>query len=321
MNPDALIESYVRDVVMSLPRRQRSDVASELRLLLAEELQGRAVAAGRDADSAMALELLAAFGRPPEVADRYRPAGFTIIRPSDAPRFAWVGLGGVALQWVLSLIATYTAPADSALPGADWLSRLGGWWLSWGLGSFWWPGFLVTFTMIAAAIGARHGGSEEWSPARALALDRDRVRRPLMALVLALGVVGASLVLAVPTLASWAPDLPRPLLDAFAMDPGFLAWRAPWVLVLWAASFALGIAVLVAGRWSVLTRRLAIVLDLLWIALLLLWATAGPIFLTESADGSTRLLLLLLAAALVLDVALRIRRTVAGSGVRLREKA
>ena len=40
------------------------------------------------------MELLTAFGAPQDVADRYRPAGFTIIRPSHAPRFTWIALGG-----------------------------------------------------------------------------------------------------------------------------------------------------------------------------------------------------------------------------------
>ena len=42
MDPQALIESYVDDVVRRLPRRQRSDVGLELRSLLGEELAARA---------------------------------------------------------------------------------------------------------------------------------------------------------------------------------------------------------------------------------------------------------------------------------------
>jgi hypothetical protein len=307
----AVIETYVGDVVSHLPRKQRNDVAYELRSLLMEEMQGRAAEAGRDADSVMALELLAAFGRPADVADRYRPAGFTVIRPADAPRFALVGLGGVALQWVLSLVATYTAPVDPAVGGSDWLSRLGGWWLTWGLGSFWWPGFLITFSLLAGAIGTRRGESSRWDASHAGALDRDRVRRPVMVLMLALGVIGASIVIALPMLASWASWLPQPLLAAFEFDVDFVLWRAPWVLLLWAASFALGIAVLVAGRWDRLTRRLAIALDLVWIALLVWWVVAGPIFAADPTDGTTKLCLLIITAWLIIDVVSTLRRSVA----------
>ena len=71
MNANDLIESYVTDVAVRLPRKQRNDVAFELRALLKEELQAKAEATGRDADAAMATELLHAFGRPVDVAARF----------------------------------------------------------------------------------------------------------------------------------------------------------------------------------------------------------------------------------------------------------
>lgn len=308
MNTDAVIESYVGDVVKHLPRRQRNDVAYELRSLLGEELEGRASVAGRKPDSAMTLELLASFGRPIDVADRYRPAGFTVIRPAEAPRFAWIALGGVAVQWALTLVATFNAPVDPGAPGSDWLSRLGSWWLTWGLGAFWWPGFLISLTLIAAAISSRREGPGEWVPPRATIFDRDRVRRPVMALTLALGVVGASIVIALPMLATWGSWLPQPAVEALELDAQFLAWRAPWVLVLWAASFAVGIVVLVAGRWNRATRRVAIALDMAWIALLVWWVAAGPIFASDAADGATKGWLFLIIAFVVVDIVLGVRR-------------
>jgi hypothetical protein len=45
MTADELIDSYVADVVMLLPRKQRRDVAHELRMLLLEEVD--AAAGGR----------------------------------------------------------------------------------------------------------------------------------------------------------------------------------------------------------------------------------------------------------------------------------
>ena len=197
MNPDALIETYVGDVVRHLPRSQRNDVAFELRSLLAEELQGRAADSGREPNAALATELLTEFGRPVDVADRYRPAGFTVIRPSEAPRFARIALGGVVLQWILTLVATFTTPSD-----LEWPSLLGAWWLSWGLGSFWWPGFLVTLSLIAGYVQSRREAAGEWIPTRGVVRDRDHVRRPLIVLYIALGVVGASIVTSVPSIAT-----------------------------------------------------------------------------------------------------------------------
>jgi hypothetical protein len=306
MNPDALIESYVAEVVRHLPRRQRNDVGFELRSLLGEELTGRAADSGREPDTTMALELLAAFGRPVEVADRYRPAGFTIISPADAPRFAWVALGGVAVQWAITLVATFSAPASG--PGSDWLSRLGTWWLSAGLGAFWWPGLLVSLSIVGAAIGARRGSASEWTPRAAAVLDRDVIRRPLLVLAIAAGMLGAAVVIALPSLSTLLPGLPQPVLDAFAFDADFLSQRALWVLPLWAASFAVIIAVLVAGRWHRTTYLTSLAVNAAWLGLLIWWIVAGRIFESELADSVTKGSLALVAGFVVLDIVLTLRR-------------
>jgi len=305
MKPDALIESYVAEVVRHLPRRQRTDVGFELRSLLTEELRDRA--GDNEPDAETTLDLLASFGRPSEVADRYRPAGFTIIRPADAPRFAWVSLGGVAVQWAITLIATYTAPATGA--GDDWLSRLGTWWLSAGLGAFWWPGLLVSLSIVAAVIAARRGDdAPEWTPKAAAKLDHDSINRSLSVLAIAGALVGIAVLVAAINLATWWPGLPQPVLDAFVIDEDFLAVRAPWALVLWAASLATMIAVLVAGRWTRTTRVLAIVGDVLWVVLLVWWVAAGPIFVQPYADSVAKGCLLLVAALCVLDLVLTARQ-------------
>lgn len=308
MNPIAIIETYVADVVRRLPRAKRTDVAFELRSLLLEELDGRATDAGHPADAAMAIDLLKGFGSPVDVADRYRPAGFTIIRPADAPRFALVAFVGVAVQWVLSLIATFSVPLDPTVPGGDWLSRLGGWWLTWGLGAFWFPGFIVTLTMIAALIGSRRAVPDEPRVPTIRELDRDRVNRAGLASMIALGVVGAATLLAIPTLAQWAGWLPQPVIDGFELDGDFLAWRAPWVLLLWAASLAIGIAVLAAGRWTPLTRRLSAAVAVAWVALLIWWLVAGPIFTGPLGDGVVKGCLGALAVVCAIWAVLDLRR-------------
>jgi hypothetical protein len=306
MTPDALIETYVADVVRRLPRRQRADVAFELRSLLREEVAGRAADDGRVADDTMTLALLTEFGAPADVADRYRPAGFTIIRPADAPRFARIAFIGVGVQWVLSLIAVSTTPLPAGSPGSDGLSRLGTWWLSWGIGSFWWPGFLICLTIIAAWVGSRRSATPQ--PAPVSVIDRDRVNRPVTILYAGLAMVGIAVLIAVVRLAEWAPGLPAPVLDALAIDPEFIASRAPWVLLLWAATGALALATLIAGRWTRTTRLVGVALDLAWIALLLWWVLAGPIFVTEAADTTARGLLFLLIVFPVVDAVLTLRR-------------
>ncbi|GAB4055022.1 hypothetical protein [Catellatospora paridis] len=307
-NPRAIIETYVSDVISRLPRRQRHDVGFELRSLLNEDLDGRAADSGRPADAAMALELLTAFGRPQEVADRYRPAGFTVIRPADAPRFARLALGGLALQWAITLPAAFTSPAqaDGWIYADSWWGRLTTWWLSWGLGSFWWPGFLITLTLISAALGRCHGEAKPWTPRRTV--DRDHVNRPATVAGLAFGAAGATIMIALPWLAVWAPGLPQPLLDAFAIDPRFLHARAVWAVPLWAAGFAVHAAVLLTGRWDRRTRIISLALDLAWLALLTWWLT-GRIFTTDAADEAAKFGLLLVVPLVIIDFVVTLRRT------------
>ena len=106
-------------------------------------------------------------------------------------------------------------------------------------------------------------------------------------------------VLRTPTL---TPGLPEPLLDAFALDPDFLRWRAPWVLVLWAASFAVEFAVLAAGRTSSATRRVSLAIDACWLALMTWCLVAGPVFEAPAADGVVRLCLVGIMAVVVIDL-------------------
>lgn len=313
MDPNAIIDSYVADVVRHLPRRQRADVALELRSLLDEELEGRAADAGRPADSALAMELLTTFGAPRDVADRYRPAGFTIIRPSDAPRFAWVALGGVALIWAITLPATMVGviPVTGWDYGADtWWGRLTVWWLGFGIGAIWWPGAVFIYALIEALVEyRRESRSDAWTPTAPRTIDRDLISRPAMVVAIAAGALGATAVIALPWLASWAPGLPEPAIEALALDPGFLQWRAPWVLALWAMELVLYTLVLFAGRWTAPTLRARSVLSLAAAGLLLWWSLAGPAFLSPAADSAARFLFAALAIYPAIDAVMAFRRS------------
>lgn len=317
MHSDAIIDSYVSDVVRRLPRRQRVDVAHELRSLLVEEVHGRAAEAGRAVDSDVTMELLTAFGAPDDVADRYRPAGFTVIRPSDAPRFAWLSLGGILVIWAITLPAALLGvpPIVGWEYGAGtWWGRLTVWWFGPGLGAFWWPGLLITFTLLAALTAHRRESRQgAWAPAPVAVprgvIDRELVSRPLGALYLTLGLLGASALVGLASLDTWAPWLPEPVLTALALDPDFLRYRAPWVLLLWAAEFALYVFVLVEGRWSPLTRRLWGIIDLLFIGLMLWWVLGGPIFVSASADITTKVILVALIVATAVDAVVALRRS------------
>src|SRR5688572_4251548 len=146
MNATDVIDSYVTEVAVQLPRRQRNDVAFELRALIDEGLQDQAEAAGRDVDAAMAIEFLRGFGRPVEVAARYRPA-LTIIDPADGRSFLRAAGIGLAIIWSAGLLASLQQPIDS---GWDLLQAVALWWGNVVIPSLWWPGVLVTWFAAAA---------------------------------------------------------------------------------------------------------------------------------------------------------------------------
>ena len=93
MNAQDVIESYVRDVARFLRRDARNDVAMELRALLHDELAARAATLGTVPDRTMAMEVLAAFGRPAAVATRYRSRD-PLVEPEDNHSFLIYAVAG-----------------------------------------------------------------------------------------------------------------------------------------------------------------------------------------------------------------------------------
>ena len=287
MNPSDVIDSYVVDVLRRLPHRQRRDVGLELRSLLGEELEAKAREAGRPADEAMALALLNGFGRPEEVAERYGPTGFMIIKPAAAPGFTWAALIGVAVQWALSLPAALMHPQShvgTAGSFGDVAAQFGRWWVSWGVGAFWFPGFMVVVAIIAAWIGRRWPDTGAWAPRRVL--DRDRVNRPLLAFALAAWAAYMALLATEPLLLG---ALPEPVAAAFTFDDDFLRSRGPWLYPVWIGQFLVCATALVEGRWRRRTRQLNDVFGAAVCGVLAWFVVAGPIFESEAADGLTKL--------------------------------
>ena len=126
MNPQELIDAYVDDIVRQLPRKLRADVGTELRELLTEDLAADAHGQGRKPDEAMTLDFLNAFGRPEDVALRYKPAGFNIIDPGYSRNFIRAAVIGILVIAGLGLVNAFKEHAQT---GRDLSSVLGEWWL------------------------------------------------------------------------------------------------------------------------------------------------------------------------------------------------
>lgn len=301
MTPDEVIECYIADVARRLPGSKRNDVAYELGVLLREELRGRAGDAGSLPDEAMALELLRGFGHPAEVADRYRPPGVTFIKPSESRMFAALSLGGVALQWAVSLPLAF---AD--LPGQDRLALLGRWWVSYGLAAFWWPGFLVVIAMVAAWISQNAKSAAPWKPR---AIDRDTINRAAWILGIAAATAGTAFLILLP----WAiGNVSNPhLAAALKFDSEFLAGRAPLVLAFMLGHIALYVMLVIEGRWRKLTRWLDIAISLAIGAILVWFIAAGPIFEAAPADQGVKGGIGLVILIILADVGFKVWRTFA----------
>lgn len=279
--PEALIEAYVVDVMRRLPRKQRNDVGFELRALLTESLKGRAADTGRAADHAMALDLVREFGQPDEVAARYHTPGPPIIPPAHTRAFAWATAIGVALQWAVSLPLTVSGRLPLVAPED---SRFAAWWLSYGLGAFWWPGFLVSMMMIAGWVRQTWPTSAAgWQPRAQI--DRDHVNRAAFGAGLAAALFGIALWVLI---AWYVVTFSNPFTRALAFDSDFLATRAPVLLIYWAAGITLLIVLIIEGRWRRLTRRIDLALKLMAIVLMAWFVFGGRIFTGETADQTTK---------------------------------
>jgi hypothetical protein len=305
LSANHLIEAYVADVAVRLPRKQRNDVAFELRALLQEELQAKAEAAGRATDDAMAMDLLRGFGRPEDVAARYRPT-LTIIDPSDGRSFLFATAVGLLLIWSLGLLTALRETAQ----GDGWLLNvLSHWWNGTVLSSPWWPGVLVVGYAWSAWVRRRWPQASTWTPRPA---DRIVGGRAAMAMGL-IGILCGVAILIDPRRildVVWGGNAAPVAYTALTYTDSFLQGPAFVLLALIAVNIPLFIAVMAKGRWSPALRRIETAFGLATCAAML-WAVAdGPIFLSEHSDQTAKVLMAAIVALTLIYYAVRAYRRV-----------
>lgn len=304
MNANDLIESYVTEVAEALPRKQRNDVAFELRALLREELEGKAEEAGRLADATMALELLQAFGRPADVAARYRPT-LTIIDPADGQTFLRATVIGLVVIWSIGLLVCLQQPIDS---GGDLLGVLGQWWVSTVLSSLWWPGVLVVSFGLAARARRRRPQSSVWKPPASEPSQGSRA-------AMALGLVGIACGLFVLLDPRWVLDAffggraAPAAYEALTYTETFRQRQGLCLLVLLLLNIPMILTVMVKGRSAGL-RRLELGLNLTLCAVLVWTMLDGPVFVASGGDRAVKSCLSLIVAYILINIGLRARRSV-----------
>jgi hypothetical protein len=280
-------------------------VAFELRALLDEELQDKAEAAGRGADAAMATELVHAFGRPVDVAARYRPT-LTIVDPADGHNFLRAAVIGLAIIWCLGLLACLRQPIDS---GWDLLSALGQWWGGTVIPSLWWPGVLVVGFGAASWTRRRWPQTSEWKPRAG-----DRIYGGRAATVMA--IVGILCGLSVLIDPRWMLDVlfggraAPAAYEALTYTDTFRQRQAPFLLGLILMNVPILITVLVNGRWPALLRRIQMGLELVTCAALAWTVLDGPVFMASSSDRTFKFFLVLIVAFTLISIGIKLHRSV-----------
>lgn len=269
MDARTVIESYVHDVTQLLRRKDRADVALELRALLTEELAART--GGAPADEAMAIELVRSFGAPSEVAARYRPATPLLDAADTRPFLMAALIGALVIMTGVAVAPSAVAHPPQATDAATG-AILG------------WLGFLVV-VFAARSWAKRHWPSlTAWRPRDPN--QASRVGSVALVAVIVLGVVCYGS----PTwVAAQFTGGPVPAWMArVAYTPDFQATRLPWLLALWVGQGVLLGWVAFEGRWRALTRRIEAGLALA-VSLALIWfLAAGPMFETTATDHTAK---------------------------------
>jgi hypothetical protein len=287
MQASEVIEMYIDDTVRLLPRRQRRDVASELRSMLGEELRERASQSQRPADESLALALVRDYGHPTEVAARYHPQA-AIIDPSDTGSFMRAAFLGAGVLMILSVLSKLRpSPPGTAQQFVQ-------------IGILAWLGVLVLAFAAKSWIRRQWPATAVWKPR-----DRDRVSR-----------VGALVLVPVATCVLVLYAAPAFVLDRISgggIDTSWAAYTAdfqrlglPMFIGLMVGLLALHALAAIQGGHSLLTRRIGIGLNLAVACLTLAFATQGHIFTSSQVDQIARDVLALVALIYVPSVGAQI---------------
>ncbi|MBL6854466.1 MAG: hypothetical protein ISS15_02290 [Alphaproteobacteria bacterium] len=281
MNAREIIESYIVDVAAQLPRRQRADVAAELRSLLGEEI-------GASATADETLARLRAFGRPAEVAARYHTP-YAVIDPVDTHNFVLALIAGALL----------IPSTNQRLPFSIDHNTAALWFLAW-------LGVLVILFALKSWAARRWPQYFQWKPSKVR--DYDRVRAIEQLPLIAILVFYETVYL--------VPGPAIHLLTGGRVDQGVLTYTADFASPLrmwWFAAIVPMLVVLeamamVRGRWTRLTRTIEITLFLLAGTQLGWHASYGSIFMNAQADYGARMAFQLVGAACILTALYKIYR-------------
>lgn len=292
LTADQLVDAYVADVARLLPRKQRADVAMELRALLHDEIDAAAVDPARPDQAAR--DYLTGLGRPAEVAARYGPP-VNLIDPSDTRWFLTLaGAGSVllVLGGLLNILGGQTNGGDFAARVRTSAPGLWPWILSW-------LGVLGVGFALAAWSRRRWPSLAAWKPKP---VPGDRISRTGRIALIAAGLAGATVLIK----PDWFFHFPATR-QVFAYDEDFLRLRGPVLATVMTVTLIIQVIVVVHGEWRSWTRDADLIGSLVTCAVLA-WALSAPIFRSEPTDQAMRGSISLVILVSLIGVGQQLRR-------------
>lgn len=281
-----LIERYVQEVARRLPRKQRDDVARELRSALEDSIESRTGVPLDRVDEEQAVDLLLEFGSPQEVAASYRSGPDHLIGPALYPSFiktmkvclAVVG-GLLLLSALLDMVGSSGAFGELGSIGLRLVSNLQSTFI--GLLGL----VVLIFAIIERASTPEKQAEEEWDPRElpAMVEDQDRVDRTGTIIGMVFAGVGLWII-------SFRPEWMRAMIwvnDEHYRLPLF--GPGAYAQIIWLKAFlllvlVLGVVTLLQGRWNAGTRAADFAVSLL--VVIFFWRllnSAQPLLPDEAA--------------------------------------
>ncbi len=311
MEAKELIERYVHEVGQQLPTNMRTDIVLELRSLLQDNLDDMAADMGQEPTVKMAEAMLKEFGRPEEIAARYRPERY-LIGPEIFPLF----------RQVLVIVFLVT----SALPIAGLvLTLLNSEITIFGVDGWNWLGNYVRNVLVSAGIVTiifaiveytqdtswKQSQEAEWDPMSLPAVkDGERVNRLETAFGMMWSVAFIILfnfyrhwIVAIIPAGGEVQRIPL-------LAPEFAAF-VPWLTLSWGLELALKSVVLLRGRWTRLTRWLELALVPLDIYIINLMRQADELLTIPGLTQVVQVGLAFVIVILVLDGLYKLYRLLA----------
>jgi hypothetical protein len=273
-----LIDRYAHEVGQYLPHRLRADVEAELRSLLTDSVEEKALLGGVAADEEMTAKVLRQFGTPKDVAARYAPEPQYLIGPRLYP--AYVTALKIMIPVLAAVVLTLVIVGQFRHPGeppsvAPFIRATGSFLSTavFNLGVM-----TLVFALVERAIRQREAAGPAFDPA-ALPPVNDPDKISYFGRIFALYAI-ATLAL----LFNFFPDWVAVFVfsnDTSAvyplLAPEFSRYM-PFINAWWLLAFVLNLVVLRQGRWKRATRWADFGLEVFNAVILLVIVIGPPVF-------------------------------------------